>query len=324
LVIFLFFLFFCASAEIVLRQAGFAPWRLEPAKITVNPGGCFFQKHETLGYRHLPGSFRITQGEGEKAYSFLVTHGADTLRATSESPLPAHETWIFGCSLTHGWFLNDWETYPWLLQSKNPGERIINFGVTGYSTLQSLIQLQEALDGRPQPATVVLAYASFHDKRNTFLRDRRKSVAPFNKLGPLRQPCARLGLGGCLEWGMADVVYNEFPPMKISAFAHFFEILYNQAEDRWVDSHSVSRAIVKKFCKLATERGVRVVVAGIKQDAVTADMLGFAASLGVKTVDISVDLNKKENSFYPLDIHPTPHANMQYCEKLSAFLFPRD
>jgi len=71
---------------------------------------------------------------------------------------------------------------------------------------------------------VVLAYASFHDVRNTFVRLRRKDAAPANALGPLVQPFARLGADGRLHFSMADVVYREAPLMRVSAVAHALRV----------------------------------------------------------------------------------------------------
>ena len=72
-------------------------------------------------------------------------------------------------------------------------------GVNGYGTLQSLIQLRAALAQRERPWLAVLAYGAFHDVRNTFLRKRRKRVAPYSRLGPLVQPYADLGPDGALR-----------------------------------------------------------------------------------------------------------------------------
>jgi len=37
------------------------------------------------------------------------------------------------------------KTFPWLLQERFPQYEVVNFGLNGYSTVQSLIQLREAL-----------------------------------------------------------------------------------------------------------------------------------------------------------------------------------
>jgi hypothetical protein len=310
------------STEIGLRFLGYQPWIINEVKTVVEPGGKFFVKHPTLGYTHLPGTFRVTLQDG---YSFKVTHLDNTLRVTH--PLESYdfkrqkdEFWIFGDSITHGWSLNDKETYPWLLQENLPEYEIVNFGVSGYGTLHSFLQFQDALKTQKKPKLVVVAYASFHDRRNTFLRERRKRVAPHNKLGPLVQPYARIDTDGNLTYYMAEVEYNEIPLMRYSALVHLFEEIYNETEDRLYNSHEVSQAILKEFYRLAQENGVEFVVAGIASDPLTSDMLAYCRGEGITTIDISIDLDIPGNRNLPHDPHPSATANKQYAQKLEAFL----
>jgi hypothetical protein len=109
-----------------------------------------------------------------------VTHGPDTLRITHPPNGPTSaarpQIWIFGCSFTHGWSLSDEQTYPWQVQRRIPEYEVVNFGVSGYGTVQSLIQFREALEQRSRSDVAIIAYASFHDERNTFSRDGLSTV----------------------------------------------------------------------------------------------------------------------------------------------------
>lgn len=49
-------------------------------------------------------------------------------------------------------------------------------------------------------------------------------------------------------------------------------------------------------------------------------MLEHCNNEGIKTVDNSVDLSRKENTNLPYDSHPSATANMQYAQKLYSFL----
>jgi hypothetical protein len=318
-------LLFVAAAEAIVRSKGYGPWRPIDISIRVDPGGKFFRRHATLGYSHIPGRFRVTLGSG---YAFDVTHGPDTLRITHPLDVPKQqrEGWIFGCSFTHGWSLNDDETYPWLLQKPFPECEVVNFGVSGYGTIHSLLQFRSALEGKA-PAIAVLAYSGLHDERNTFLRTRRKGIAPWNKLGPLEQPYARLNEEGGLQYSFANTEYLEFPFMRSSALAHFLEITYNQLEARWYRSHAVSEALIKDMAELAKKHGVTLVVANIygsREDlyytGLGREILEFAEENGIPNVDMSVDLSLPQNKNLPHDGHPSAKANQQYANKLEAFL----
>lgn len=309
-------------SEGMVRLAGFTPYRVTNVSIDVNPGGKWFMRHPTLGYSNIPGKFIVTLWLG---HSFNATHLPNTLRITHpidsyfNNPRQKEEIWIFGCSFTHGWGLNDQETYPWLLQERFPEYEIVNFGVGGYGTIHSLIQFREALEVKT-PKLAVLAYASFHDKRNTFIRSRRKQIIITKKLGPVSQPYALLDGHGRLQYLYADDEYREFPLMRYSALAHFIEELYNQYEEGWYRSHAVSEALVAEMAELAKKRGVKFMVAGINERRETFEMLDFAQSHGISNVNISVDLDVKENTLEPIDGHPSAIANKKYADKLEAFL----
>jgi hypothetical protein len=310
---------FLAGAEFYLRHIGAKPWRGVPdIDVQVEPGGRLFTKHPTLGYTVIPGRFAVTNCSG---YSFQVTHLPNSLRITH--PLESYnlpdshkpEIWIFGCSFTYGQGLNDNQTYPWLLQQRLKEYEVLNFAGAGYGTIHSLIQFREALKSKA-PQVAVLAYAGFHDERNTFLRMRRKEIAPYNRLGPLIQPYARLNKDGSLRYFQADVVYTEFPMMRHLALAHFLENQWNEIEKKSCQSHKVSEALVMQMAKLAQEHHVKFVVASIVDDK---HMLEFAAQNGISGVDISVDYAGRglEN---PVDHHPNAIANKEYADKLEAFL----
>ncbi|HXV44819.1 MAG TPA: SGNH/GDSL hydrolase family protein [Anaerolineae bacterium] len=311
------------GAEITLRRLGYQPWQVKDIKIAVEPGGKFFAKHPRLGYTHLPGEFKVTLPDG---YGFKVTHLPNTLRITH--PLDTYgvglrkdELWIFGCSFTYGWTLNDEETYPWLLQQQLPEVEVVNFGVSGYGTLQSFIQFQEALAARPKPRLVIIAYASFHDQRNTLLRLRSKQIVPWNKLGPIVQPYATIDEKGLLNYAMAEMSYREFPLMRTSALMNFIETTYDyKVEDAFYNSHTVTQAIIKEFHQLAKEQGIELVVVGLLPDRLTTDTLAYSAGQGIMTADISVDLSRRSYRNWPHDPHPSPAANQQYASKLGDFL----
>lgn len=308
------------TAEIVLRVAGYKPWEIENADVAIEPKGNFFTKDDELGYKHLPGKFKVTLNGN---YSFNATHLNNSLRIThplntynSQSTKP--EIWIFGCSFTYGWSLNDEGTYPWLLQEKLPQYEIVNFGVNGYGTIHSYIQFEEALKQGNKPNIAVIAYAGFHDRRNTFSRARRKQMAAWNKLGFLLQPDAKLNKQKGFTYSMALLKYRELPLMRVSALMNFLDNNYNQFEEGYYRSHEVSKAIIKQFNYLAEANGVKLVVAGINPGS--AKMLEELSGEGIATVDISVDLKIPANNNLPHDLHPSAIANWQYAQKLESFL----
>jgi len=316
-------------AEWVARARGEQPWRPGAPGVRVDPGGRLYQPDPLLGYRMLPGRYAV---RFENGAAFRVTHGADTLRVTRPDAVPGPgrdgllepgpadlpELWIFGCSFSYGWGIDDEAVYAWRLQEQLPGWRVVNHSVNGYGTLQSLLALERALEQGRAPAVVVLAYAAFHDERNTFVRARRKRVAPFSSLGPLVQPYARLrsdaGPEPVLDIEMAAVAYREWPGMRHSALVHVAEQRWNEFERIRADSAGVTRALVARFIERGRAVGARVLVAGIagRTDAV----LGVAAANGATPVPLAIDLDRPGMRNPPPDGHPSAQAHRLYAQRL--------
>lgn len=318
------FVILFVGGEIYVRSKGHKPFERFKPDIRVEPGGKYFKKDPDLGYTHLPGKFKITL---KKKFTFATTHRTDSLRLTHPVEQDINFTdkekiWILGCSITHGWCLNDEETYPWLLQEKIPQYEIINFGVSGYGTVHSLIQLQKSLETMPKPRMVILTYASFHDTRNTFSTVRRRIVSAWNFLGPLTQPYALLDKQGKLQLHRADkVVYSPWPLARVSSLINYLEKKYISQESKKTPYFKISGGLIKKVYNICKKEGITMIVAGIKENRNKMKrMLKLCDKLKIPNVDISVDLNKKEHTFLPIDGHPSALAHQKYTQKLFVFL----
>lgn len=311
--------------ELIIRLLGFGPWHNNQPNIQVSPGNKFFQKHHALGYSHIPGKFEVTLNNN---YKWRVTHLENTLRVTK--PLNEYkynvaqkEIWIFGCSYTHGWSIDDEETYPWVLQKRYSELQIINFGVTGYGTIHSWLQLQEALlssTHNKNVIAVILAYADFHDARNTFARIRRKGASTWNFLGPLDQPYARLSKAGDIELQHSQVVYRPFPLIEHLAFMNFIEENFINRWELWQHKpHQVTKKIIEKMINLALENNIKFVLAEIGSER-SKDIADFTVSLGGESVDMSFFRPNGTHTNLPHDGHPSPLANHHYAKILGDFL----
>jgi hypothetical protein len=329
---FLFFLVFIfllllavgIVGEATLRLLGFKPDISDPRSLVrVVPGGKYYRADDYLGYTHLPGSFRVSLPTG---YSFQTTHDSNTLRITHPSEedyqySPKDKLWIFGCSVTHGWSINDRETYPWKLQKDIPGYDVVNYGVSGYGTIHSLLQLERDLKTKRKPKIVILAYMSMHDARNTLTASRRKAATVFNFLGPVCQPYASLDKNGLLVISRpVDVVYHKVPFNTVSALIHFLERAFNTIEAKFSNSHEVTRAIISEMETVCRKDSIVFILAGIDNDRLTHEMLDYFRGKGVLTIDISLDNRSGKFSNLPFDAHPNGLANTLYAQKLADFI----
>ena len=157
---------------------------------------------------------------------------------------------------------------------------VVNFGVVGYSTVQSLIQFREALARRPPPTIVVVGYLrSIHDPKNTLSRNRRKFIIDIG-FGSLVYPYARIDASGGLRIASERPEFREFPGMRHSAVIHALERGYDQIEEDLPESHRVTEGILKEFQKLCGENHARLIVADLESSAGGATCRGSVPRMG--------------------------------------------
>ena len=304
--------------ELFARARGARPFTAQPPEIKVEPGGKFFRALPEGGFSHFPGAFKITLPTG---YEFRVTHDTNALRITHPPRGPEaparRELWILGCSLTHGWSLNDEETYPWRVQAALPELEVVNGGVSGYGTLHQRLLYEELRKRRGRPAAVIVAYGRFQDYRNTFVRIWQKGFAPYNRLPDLVYPHARLE-AGALTYHAAPATYAEWPLQRQSALVHWLEQTANRWEENRVRSHEVSVALLANWSNACAKDGIPFLLAGISSDA--GPMLDWARAAGLRVVGIAVPLTDPENTNAPHDGHPSAKANRVYAERLITYL----
>lgn len=319
------------AGELLARLLGHRPFSARPGQLRVEPVTetgtaatnaapvpSLFRALEQGGYVHRAGTFNVTL---ETGYSFRLTHDPNGLRVTRPMDVPVTNRpalWLMGCSLTHGWSVNDGESYPWLVQTALPERDVLNGGTSGYGTLHSRLLFQELLKTRPKPRTVVYAYGLFHDYRNTFIRVWRKGFVPYNRLPDLTYPRACIGPGDTVEYEVVPVAYREWPGQRFSALVHFLEGAYNARESAASQSHRVSRGLVMSWAGFCVKEQIGFVVAGISSDA--GPMLDWCRSVKIRAVDISVPLTDPANINAPHDNHPSAKAHREYARKLVEYL----
>lgn len=306
-------------AEMGLRLMGLRPWSARGPDVTIEPGGRMTQPHPTRGYANRPGAFRVTFGDRGTAHCTHLPDGNRITRPpeTYDYPSPGPAIWLFGCSVTYGWGLDDEESFPWQLQERLPEYDVQNFAVFGYGTVHSYLQLREALEERAPPAVVVLGYGAFHAERNTLLRGRRKQIARQASGSPRPQPYARLVTPGRVEYAVATPTYRPLPLMRYSALAHLLERQLDKLEERAARPELVARAIVSDFAGACRARGVTFVLAAVYP---AEDMLAHGRRMGFATVDIAIDPTDPAMVGPRATSHPSAAAARLYAERLRAFL----
>ncbi|MCU0612961.1 MAG: hypothetical protein MUE60_14390 [Candidatus Eisenbacteria bacterium] len=297
----------CAAligAEFALRAMGYRAWRpgtVAQECLPVQAHTPYSVAHPTLGHTIQPGRIRIVLPGGR---SFTATHLEDCTRATRSldarmGTVPQGEIWVFGCSFTYGWAVDDHETFPWRLQELLPGFDIVNLGISGYGTLQAFTRFEEALAQRTAPKIAILAYASIQEERNVLARSWKKNLA-------------QLGKGGLLVRDLRPTTYRALPGARRWALANAMDDALNKVEVRLRKSNRVSKAIVEAFYQLAEDRGVNPLIACLTDDPASQGILDHCRRARIPCVDVSVDLTLPQYTNLPSDPHPSPLAHQHY------------
>lgn len=315
----IFVLISTAFCELVLRISGYHPNTNTEKKISVS-GGSLFIKDSVLGYTTFPGSFEITLPSG---YVFTITNDSSGNRITypdaKTNSNDGVSIGLFGCSYTHGWSLNDSQTFAWKLQSKMPQFDITNYAKSGYSNVQTYMQLLQLYKENRMPSIVIVIYASFHNERNTSSARWRKNLVTFNKLGPLHHPVAYLRKDS-LKIKQQKLIYKPILLSRILVTANLLDDVMNQLTENKEHQDDVTKRLFIEMNQLINSAGSTLLVAGITKDKTTKSMLQFLETKGINTADISIDLSLPGYTNEPYDSHPSSKANNRYAKKLVDFI----
>ena len=289
--------------------------------IIVEPGGKTQVPDPLLGFRPIPGSYTVLF---DHRYRWRITNLPDTTRITR--PLEAYSVqprssgiWVFGCSFVQGWGLDDAETLPWKLQERFPDHDVVNFGVGGYGTLQSLRQFRQALRERPPPRAVILAYADFHDERNTRTARWRDANVSYARFGSTAQPYARLDGSNRLRIEYSD---GAVPSLWLRSRSTLFKQAatgFGRIADLRLRSHRVSELLIEQFAQESRNHGAQFVLAGIWPSDLTRATIRQFSAWGIPSVDISADPGDTAN-WIPYDGHPSAVANDHHAGRLEPIL----
>jgi hypothetical protein len=304
------------AGEITVRLMGHRAWSPDTRNTKIEPGGSLFVADDTLGFKLRPGKFSVTLND---QLTFTATHDENghrfipSINDTTSKP----EIWIFGCSFTYGWGVNDNECWPAILADSLPQFRIVNFATPAYGTLHAWYQYQREEHKGKKPAVVIVAYGAFHNQRNVCSRHWKKALAGQQVMEGIQYPFLKQTPQG-IETQFSDLKYEPWLMSQYSAFIHFFEKKSNEAEEEGLHAREVSREELLKIANRARTSETTFVLAGIWRDAETTETLNYFQRMKVNTIDIS---NPQEEQYFiqPGDMHPNAKAHVEMAQNMLGF-----
>jgi hypothetical protein len=314
---------FLLLGEVVMRLKGHKPYNILGNKvdIEVSPKGKYYDTDSLLGYKLYPGEFKLKL-KGE--YEFTVGHNDLTKRLTSEKKEGEDdakpEIWILGSSFTYGWAINDDETFPWLLQSNLNDFKVVNWGVSGYGTIHTYLQLKEALKSQKKPSFIIINHSDYHFGVNTFCNANRRALVGWNFLGQVNQPFATLNEDGTLHVEHSKNVYDPWYFSKYSALSYYGSVKYEEYVDKEnkLKGIEITRLIFDEIFALCDEHQIKVLLMSMEEGL--EFIKDVSAKNNIPFLHNYVDLLKEGNSNIPYDAHPSAKSNKVYAKNLYTYL----
>lgn len=244
---------------------------------------------------------------------------AEGLRPTGTVPKRDGQpnVFVFGCSYTYGWFLDDEQTYAWLLQESLPESNVYNFAQPGYGTHHALLRLTEQLRLGRIPKACVFSYIPTmpdgpfgHPDRNVanplfiYLIAAQSEYA--EQIGTMSFPRAHVSVEG-----LCSISYV---PMDLRGLADVPREAY--AVDR-VHTHFVTKHLVDAIMHLSQQYGFTAIWAKMRSGALDTIESYLYERHGVTMVDCVLPL--EEDLTYRVskgDTHPNAMSQRIYHDRL--------
>jgi len=246
-----------AAAEVAARLLLAPPLQIGKRRFW-DPGGPKHVPDPELGWIIEPGNtryrFRAASESGSVDVGYSIEQGR---RVTSARPAAGPLLIAAGCSFTFGFGVEDQDTWPWLLQERLSGYRVVNVGTNGYGTDQALLAAERAASNPADPARViVLGFGDFQIERN------RSTQAIVYYPWPLAKPMFRTRGEGVESSGLVHFWYpgslldrSEFVMNVTNKLAN----LVNRVPDHSGARELTARLIVE-FARRFEARGTRLVI----------------------------------------------------------------
>ncbi len=296
-----------AVAQFVLER-----WdRLNTVSRTLIYSRPLYRPDPLLGFGCNPGrhdlgiQLRSFAGLRSRTWSFTAMLDERGYRMTSSSSSmePSRpEIWIYGCSYTWGWPLDNQDTFPFIVQTSLADFTIRNLAVNGYGTVHALLHLRHSLQNEEsRPLVVVVAYNRFHQVRNvaapSSLR-RYRFIREQTGFSGLQYPRAELGRSAMLSVKLVPLRPSDEPdPTRSSMEAVTIAILDE----------------IKRLCDRNAILPVLAVQSGDSFDKITQ----HCSDTGYDVIDMSLPQPlPEEYRLLPFDRHPNQAAHREYAAKL--------
>jgi len=316
--------------EVALWILGFRPYTNVDYKVESQPNNAFLGDR-LLGIKLNPGTYAITLNDSVK---FTATHLKNNQRLVPATNIsnttPTQTIHFMGCSFTYGYGVNDAETYVNLCQKSFPNSLVKNYGVMGYGTIQSALQLNQIAD--PTTAKlkendiVLLCFSSHHFMRNSLSQEYRSRL----KIGyensskdlqkemdlanfPMRSSCANKTT--FVKW---IKMYKNWFGRDYFASINFLQSTYDRYIDSKTEEIAITQCLIEEMANKCAKNKVKFAVICLNQNNRTEELHQNLPT--IRWLDIGFDFSNKNITNLPYDSHPNSKGHLFIHHKIHPFL----
>jgi len=311
--------------EIAFRILGYDSFHNDDYSIKSSPINAYVG-HSELGIQLNPGKFKITLNDKVK---FIAHHENGNHRFVPGNSNPDSPDVLFlGCSFTYGYGVNDDENFPSLIQKEFPLTSVRNAGVIGYGTVQSLMQLKDAIK-KESVKTVLLNFSSFHFMRNNLspayrsnlkIGYQRSSSEVDNQMKNARFPY-KASCDSEIEFQPWETMYSNWTGREWFAAINWMQSGYDSSNEDVEGQVEITACIINEMVQLCENNEISFGV--ICLDSSPETKLLQKRLTDVNWLDINFNFKSKKYTNLPYDSHPNKKGHQLIAKRIKLFLIGR-
>jgi len=306
-------------AEIAARIVGWAPLVNENFSVTASPNHWLIGD-SICGLKLNPGEYEITL---ENAITFKTTHTERGVRRNPANGDKSREVHVFGCSFTYGYGVNDAEVFTNLLQEKHDELSVINFGVPGYGTAQSILQLKEEMGEGSFPTHAILVYSEVHPERNALANSYRRALkigySRSNSEVDVSMKNARFPFktvsSSEIQYAAWEAVYSNWAGRETFAVVHALQSTLEKEMEQ-EEMTTVTADLFAAFITLCVSNQIVPVIVNLDEAEFHTRYKEILERSKVKVIDVGFDFTDKALTNLPYDSHPNAAGHAMIASKM--------
>ena len=312
--------------EFAIRIVGGKPYKQVNYSISISPSNAYIG-NDSLGIKLVPGDFSIVLND---KIEFAVSHTNQGNRKVigPRSNMDSTKIVFLGCSFTYGYGVNDDKHFISLLQHKFSEFNFENYGVIGYGTVQSYIQLKEILKTSNKPDEVVLVFSSFHLERNVMAPSYRRALKigfneSMDEIGNLmrkaKYPYVSITRKPKISYCSWDSLYTDWTGRATFATVNYLQTAWDNIQENKIDKLGATEYILDEMNKLCQSFDVKFHLVLLDNREEMLEISESVKKNNFSVLNIGFDFNDSTYTNLPYDMHPNELGHQKIANSIEQY-----